>query len=156
MSERFRADHTALWSSVVATVITLSLGDGRFDWLSLALGVAQASQMAAFYRPVPRDAGDRWGRGAAAGAFGAVGGLIAVMVCGWPTQAVVGTPASCRKLAEHSVIAVHNCAGYEAYQWLGLVWAAAAVGLTCWHWRVGAAAPVARLPGFNGRTSRRG
>ncbi|MDT0307360.1 hypothetical protein RM780_10340 [Streptomyces sp. DSM 44917] len=144
MTERVRADQTALWSSAVATVITLSIGDGRFDWLCLALGTAQALQMAAFYRPVPREAGDRWGRWAAAGAFGAVGGLIAVMTLGWPVQTVVGTPSNCAALSEISAIAVHNCSGFAAYRWLGLVWATSAAGLAFWHWR--AVAPKEAAP----------
>ncbi|MCF1600141.1 hypothetical protein [Streptomyces muensis] len=73
-------DQAALWSAALAAVITLSLGDGRYDWLSFALGTALALQIAAFYRPAPHEPDRRWDRCTGAGSFGAVSGLVAAMV----------------------------------------------------------------------------
>ncbi|MFD0319190.1 hypothetical protein [Streptomyces flavalbus] len=127
---RGATDQAALWSAAVAAVITLSLGEGRYDWLSLAVGAALALQIAAFYRPAPYAPGDVLNRATAAGGFGAVGGLVASMVLAWPVQMAVGTPPWCRAGGVDS----DNCAGAEAYWWLGVVWLVSAVALSCWHW----------------------
>ncbi|MCX4767847.1 hypothetical protein OG562_44250 [Streptomyces sp. NBC_01275] len=123
-------DQAALWSAALAAVITLSLGDGRYDWLSFALGVALALQIAAFYRPAPPEPYSRWDRCTTAGGFGAVSGLVAAMILAWPVQIVVGTPRGCRR----SEVDLDDCAGAAAYPWLGVVWLTAAVAMTCWHW----------------------
>ncbi|HEY5836447.1 hypothetical protein [Streptomyces sp.] len=136
MPDRNRAavDHTALWSAALAAVLTLSLGDGRYDWLSFALGTALGLEMAAFYRPAFPEPDARWDRTTAAGVFGAVGGLVTTMVLAWPVQALVGTPASCRRLFERDGADLDDCAGTVAYHRLGVVWAAAAVVLAYAHW----------------------
>ncbi|HZG07277.1 MAG TPA: hypothetical protein VE546_27555 [Streptomyces sp.] len=136
MSQQNRGgiDHAALWSAALASVITLSLGDGRYDWLSFALGSSLALQIAAFYRPTPPGPDDRWDRCTAAGGFGAVGGLVAAMILAWPVQTVVGTPSKCHRLFRQGEVALDDCAGAAAYSWLGVVWLTAAVTLSSWHW----------------------
>lgn len=123
-------DQAALWSAALAAVITLSLGGGRYDWLSFAVGTALALQIAAFYRPAPPEPGSRWDRCTAAGGFGAVSGLVTAVILAWPVQTVVGTPHSCRQ----GQVDLDDCAGAAAYPWLGVVWVAAAVVLSAWHW----------------------
>ncbi|GAA3290379.1 hypothetical protein GCM10020295_04690 [Streptomyces cinereospinus] len=119
-----------MWSAALAAVVTLSLGDGRYDWLSLALGTALALQIAAFYRPAPHEPGRRWDRCTSAGSFGAVSGLVTAMVLAWPVQIAVGTPQHCRA----DGVDPDDCAGLAAYQWLGMVWLTATIALSCWHW----------------------
>jgi hypothetical protein len=127
-------DHAALWSSATTAVISLSLGDGRYDWMSCALGSALALMVAAFYRPALAAPDDHWGRCTVAGAFGAVGGFIVVMVLAWPVQVAVGTPAACYRSFRAGETDLDDCAGMAAYRWLGVVWLTAAVTLFCWHW----------------------
>ncbi|MFI6286740.1 hypothetical protein ACIBCM_18655 [Streptomyces sp. NPDC051018] len=123
-------DQSALWSAALAAVITLSLGDGRYDWLSFALGTALALQIAAFYRPARHEPDRRWDRCAAAGSFGAVSGLVASMILAWPVQTAIGIPRQCRV----GGVDPDDCAGAAAYSWLGVVWLTTAVVLSCWHW----------------------
>ncbi|MET9513747.1 hypothetical protein [Streptomyces sp. NPDC002994] len=108
----------AWWSAALAAVIALSLGDGRYDWLSFALGMALALQIASFYRPTPPEPYNRLDRSTAAGGFGAVSGLVAAMILAWPVQIVIGTPPRCR----HGEADLDDCAGAAAYPWLGVVW----------------------------------
>ncbi|MET9953575.1 hypothetical protein ABZ135_18760 [Streptomyces sp. NPDC006339] len=126
-------DQAALWSASLAAVITLSLGEGRYDWLSFALGVTLALQIAVFYRPTRHAPDDRAQRAVAAAGFGAVGGLVATMVLAWPVQTAVGTPRLCHRLHAAGEMDLADCAGEAAYPWLGVVWLASALTLACWH-----------------------
>ncbi|MEU3603463.1 hypothetical protein ABZ714_32855 [Streptomyces sp. NPDC006798] len=123
-------DQAALWSAALAAVISLSMGEGRYDWLSFALGAALALQIAAFYRPAPHAPDKWWDRCSAAGSFGAVSGLVAAILLAWPVQAAIGTPRRCRAAG----VDTDDCAGAVAYPWLGVVWLTAAVALSGWHW----------------------
>ncbi|MFF6778574.1 hypothetical protein ACFY8W_34200 [Streptomyces sp. NPDC012637] len=127
-------DQAALWSASLAAVITLSLGEGRYDWLSFALGVTLALQIATFYRPARHEPGSRGARGVAAAGFGAVGGLVGTMVLAWPVQIAVGTPSLCHRMDAAGEADLADCAGDAAYPWLGVVWLTSALVLGCWHW----------------------
>ncbi|MFG2819370.1 hypothetical protein ACGFX4_08075 [Kitasatospora sp. NPDC048365] len=137
-------DQAALGSATVAAVLAVSTGDGRYNWFSLAVGLALAFLVASYYRPGSFGAGRQRERVLRSLAFGACMGLTAAMIAAWPVQAVIGTPAGCRGAED-----VDNCAGAAAGDWVGVCWAVGAVLLTAVHWWISgerAAVRVAPAP----------
>ncbi|MFE0632550.1 hypothetical protein ACFW3D_37045 [Streptomyces sp. NPDC058864] len=124
------ADPAALGTALLAGAMTLVLGDGRYDWLDVGIGLALTSLLAAYYRPSQSPPRTRVDRVTQAISFGFVSGLPIAMVASGPFQWwLVGTPEECLR-----AVSVDDCAGAATDPWVGGAWCAAGAFAIALHY----------------------
>ncbi|MET9879118.1 hypothetical protein ABZZ36_31465 [Actinacidiphila glaucinigra] len=119
--------------------MTLVLGEGRYDWLDLGIGLALTSLLAAHYRPSHSPPQTPVDRVAQAISFGFVSGLPIAMIASAPFQWwLVGTPERCL-----AAVSVDDCAGAATDPWVGGAWCVAGAIAIALHYVLVRTRPLA-------------